>query len=93
MPYIGYCENLPIKPGDVITIPRGIRVKTMRPGVNSYITKRSFKTKVYFVTNGFSENMMGIPPRNPMVEWAGSGGYWCEADINDILREAEINNG
>ena len=25
---------------------------------------------------------------NPSVVWPGSGGYWCEVDINDIL---EIN--
>jgi len=22
---------------------------------------------------------------NPMVTWAGAGGYWCDVDINDIL--------
>lgn len=22
---------------------------------------------------------------NPKVCWAGSGGYWCEADINDVV--------
>jgi hypothetical protein len=24
------------------------------------------------------------PEYNPMVVWAGSGGYWTEADINDV---------
>lgn len=28
---------------------------------------------------------MSIPTANPSVCWAGTGGYWCEADINDIL--------
>lgn len=26
-----------------------------------------------------------LPLSNPEVRWAGSGGYWMEADINDIL--------
>jgi hypothetical protein len=25
---------------------------------------------------------------NPMVTWAGAGGYWCEVDINDLIDEA-----
>lgn len=25
-----------------------------------------------------------VPVENPKVVWPGSGGYWCEADINDV---------
>lgn len=30
-----------------------------------------------------------VPVKNPSVTWIGSGGYWCEADINQIV---VINN-
>lgn len=26
-----------------------------------------------------------LPLENPKIRWAGTGGYWSEADINDIL--------
>lgn len=26
-----------------------------------------------------------IPIDNPTIVWAGSGGYWCEVDLNDLL--------
>lgn len=26
-----------------------------------------------------------VPVKNPTVSWAGSGGYWCEADVNDVV--------
>ena len=25
-----------------------------------------------------------VPTLNPTVRWAGTGGYWCEADINHV---------
>ena len=25
-----------------------------------------------------------LPISNPVVRWVGQGGYWCEADINDV---------
>ena len=30
-------------------------------------------------------NKLAIPHSNPDVRWAGSGGYWCWVDINDVL--------
>lgn len=26
-----------------------------------------------------------VATQNPTVVWAGTGGYWCDVDINDIL--------
>jgi len=28
---------------------------------------------------------------NPSVRWAGSGGYWCEADINDVGKHPQLD--
>lgn len=30
-------------------------------------------------------DQFGIPTQNPSVVWAGSGGYWCECEINTLL--------
>ncbi len=27
--------------------------------------------------------------KNPTVTWAGAGGYWCDADLNDLLSAIE----
>ena len=32
-------------------------------------------------------NSIYLPVSNPMVTWAGSGGYWSDADINQFLSE------
>ena len=26
-----------------------------------------------------------VPIANPSITWAGAGGYWCDADINEVL--------
>jgi hypothetical protein len=85
MSYIGYCEeeNLPIKSGDTVIIPKGIKVKTMNPSKKEYITKRTMKIKVHHTLPGSTWG--GNPKSNPSIVWAGMGNYWCEVDINDIV--------
>lgn len=126
----GYCEEFPIKPGQVITIPKGTLV-TCR-GVLSE-TKRSTKVKVNHVLSGMSipvgyfhaasgkhgwsyctkdarqdvQKVYGttdldslwplmkvdgyghisLPYSNPEVVWAGPGGYWKSADLNQLFTE------
>ncbi len=108
--YIGYHEDneLPIKRGDVVTIPKGTTVRTMHPSRKLYVTKRSQKVTVDHILNG-----IGLPEghprcdefyrafhdhetsatrqiRNPSIRWPGTGGYWCEADINDVLEAKTV---
>lgn len=28
---------------------------------------------------------LDVPVSNPSIVWAGTGGYWCDVDINDVL--------
>lgn len=84
--FLGYQENLPINGGDIIIIPKGVKVKTMHPSKDSYITKRKQKIEVNHTLPGQSL-ADGTPRINPSVRWAGTGGYWCEVDINDVIKE------
>lgn len=92
MKFEGYVEKLPIHSGDTITIPKGTVV---RQRGESKPAKRTFKVKVHHVLNGYTPdaaeqayqarhgnpNAVGF---NPKAIWAGSGGYWCEVDMNDV---------
>lgn len=93
MSFTGYTPNdqLPLKKGDVVTICKGVLVRTTRPsrrphgGGHPYVREtagRTYKIVVDHVLNGTSGE--GVASINPSVRWPGSGGYWCEVDINDI---------
>lgn len=93
--FLGYhdSESLPIKRGDTIVIPKGVTVRSMHPQRDKpYVTKRAQRVKVFSIGSGSSVTHYRpgggherVPTANPTVEWAGSGGYWCWVDINDIL--------
>ena len=113
---VGYRSSLPVKAGDVVTIPRGTVAKTMHPNRNQYVTARAQKVRVNHTMPGQSYAFSMIGEReardfgldmdqlrkmraedhklfrdsyhhvsNPAVCWAGTGGYWCEVDINDVI--------
>jgi mannose-6-phosphate isomerase-like protein (cupin superfamily) len=98
MKYVGYhpIETLPIKRGDVVTVPKGAPVRTTDPHGKSRVVRRTHKVKVVTVSPGadYVQLRPGHPDANerdevhvvvnPSVTWAGSGGYWHEVDINLI---------
>ena len=84
--YIGYCEiaSLPIKPGDHVRIPAGIKVHSMRTGETKFSGK-SYKVRVDHCLSGAEYDLDGKHIiQNPQVSWAGTGGYWMRADINEV---------
>lgn len=93
MKLIGYVEKLPIQSGDKILVPKGV---VIRYRSQSKPAKRTHHVVVHHVLNGYTpdEAEKAYQKRhggeankfNPTVVWAGSGGYWCEADMNDVLR-------
>jgi hypothetical protein len=88
--FMGYCDKnvLPVKQGDTVTIKKGTLVRC------NGVTKpagRTYKVRVNHVQSGRNLYIEGnafrreiTPIMNPTVVWPGSGGYWAEADINDI---------
>jgi len=89
-PFTGYVPNdqLPVKKGDVVTIRKGVTVHTTRPAKNRkgyvrHTAGRTYKIVVDHVLNG-THHIEDEWHTNPSVRWPGTGGYWCEVDINDI---------
>jgi hypothetical protein len=93
--YVGYHDeqDLPVKRGQTVTIPKGTTVKTVgRPAKQA---GKTYKVKVDHILPGTSDYSIAVqdkkvievrtPRTNPKVVWAGPGGYWSEADINDVI--------
>jgi hypothetical protein len=79
--FSGYCEKrlLPFKPGDRVLIPKGIPIRNVRRG--RYVCGRAYTVTVHHILPGAG---ISEPFENPKIVWAGSAGYWSEADINDL---------
>lgn len=88
MTFVGFHapETLPIKAGDVVTIKKGVIVKTV--GREPKPAGRTYKIKVHHVGCGMVAHN-GNPAWNPTVVWPGPGGYWSEVDINDVPEVAK----
>jgi len=90
--YTGYCpeHRLPIKRGQTVTIKKGTMVKTV--GKPEKAAGRTYKIKVHHLMCGSVEYTSHhgelVHAVNPKVCWPGPGGYWSEADINDIPEAA-----
>jgi hypothetical protein len=82
-------KDLPIKPGDRVRIRKGTVIKTICRGTR--LAGRTYTVKVDHVLNGANEYYYRekIPAQNPKVCWPGPGGYWSEADINDVEKIQE----
>lgn len=86
--FLGYHEDkdMPVKRGDTVTIVKGTIVKTV--GKDPKPAGRTYKVKVHHTLCGSIryrdhwETM--VDATNPKVCWPGPGGYWSEADLNDI---------
>ena len=85
MAFIGYHEDkdIPIKPGDIVTIVKGVTIETTHSSGPKKIAGRTYKIKVHHILNG-ATSFNGKHYSNPAVRWPGSGGYWNHVDINDI---------
>lgn len=77
--YVGHVPVLPLKKGDLVTIPKGTTILHMLKGIIT--SKRAYTVIIHDTTNGYEYDGK---IHNPKVCWAGSSGYWCYADINDV---------
>lgn len=76
--YVGYHDDLdiPFSQGEQVIIPQGARCYSTQKG--QFLSKRKQIIKIDHLLTGSSKS-------NPSVRWAGSGGYWVECDVNDVL--------
>jgi hypothetical protein len=63
-----------------------IKIAHLRSGMDcpEYHYKRYYSEKQYPTKEVNGEKRYCIA--NPGVSWAGGGGYWCEVDVNDLLK-------
>jgi len=55
----------------------------------SKVAGRSYTVIVHSVNCGTNADIYQgkvIAAKNPSVVWPGDGGYWCEADVNDVVK-------
>lgn len=86
--FVGYHEDseLPVKKGMIVTIKKGTLVTTI--GHGSKPAGKTYKIQIDHILNGSfryrGHRNEAIETTNPKVRWPGPGGYWSDADINDI---------
>lgn len=93
--YLGYHkdEYLPVEAGSSVVIPKGCPITSTHPQKGNYKAGRTYEVEVYRVLNGTSVTCHGtgsgkyaqIHLANPSIRWIGTGSYWFEADINDLM--------
>lgn len=84
-----FAGQLPVKMGDMVTLPKGGKFHSTKPGGREQVSKRARTIKVHSVDQGCASytNHRGevVPARNPRIVWVGGGGYWCDADLNELV--------
>lgn len=98
--FLGYCPKMPFKAGDVVRIPKGTPVlkghKVARAKRDYDVTVHT--VMLGQIATGYAlyryhgrtdmpkeHDSALFPWRNPTIRWVGSGGYWCEADVNFLI--------
>ena len=89
----GYGSETPNLAGREIAIPKGTIIKTI--GKEPKPAGRTYKVKVHHMisatTAWFGNHHWGkdeenfVRPQSAKVCWPGTGGYWTEADIADVV--------
>ena len=74
--------------GDYVVIRKGAVVKSTHPQRRTYVTKRAQKVKVHSI---FSAYELDGVQHTAKVSWAGSGGYWCDAELADVVLADNAN--
>lgn len=89
VPYLtGYHADhtLPAQQGDVVIIPKGTMISTTYPGKAPYPAGRTYKVRVHHTMPGSNELWTHKRISDPQVCWPGTGQYWCDVDINDVIK-------
>lgn len=85
--HMGRCEVLPIRPGQKVTIKKGTIVRSLGPA-GIHPAARTYTVVAHSVDNGVHRHRNYhnelVDTVNPKIVWVGSGGYWCDVDINDV---------
>ena len=81
-------EALPFKKGDKVRIPRTTLIHTTYHGERR--AGRTYSVTLHDVYDGVPAHRSHcnfkdiVRPEPPKALWAGTGGYWSRADVNDL---------
>lgn len=80
-----------VKRGDTVTVPKGTAIHSMKVGNTT--AGRTYSVKLHDVYGMIQAGFDGgfVHPKPARVLWAGTGGYWCEANVFDV-RKVEVAN-
>ena len=92
--FVGYCpdETLPFERGQFVMIPKGTKIRSTNPARRETVAGRPYRVRIHHFMPGMTitpdtcrEHETPGPKATPQIGWPGAGGYWCEADVNDVL--------
>lgn len=79
---VGSFCNILLKKGDKVRLKAGAKYRWR--GIWK-VNQRNRTITIQYMSEGYTPycySEYGV--RNPSVTWAGTGGYWCDVDINEI---------
>lgn len=85
---LGPQGDLPFKKGDKVKIPRATMIHTTYHGNRR--AGRTYTVTLHDVYDGVPAHRdyrtrEVVAPQAPKALWAGTGGYWSTADLNDLI--------
>ena len=76
-------------PNQIVTLRKGSRVFSCHPKKSSYELSRKQRVKVHAYYPALPPEGHGYPEKKAQVHWAGTGGYWCWTDADNVIPEGE----
>lgn len=83
--HVGSFASFKPKRGDIVLIPKGTRIRSLNPAERGQEKRagKSYTVEVFDHYPGWVDVVRQVV-HQPVVNWAGAGGYWQSADMNDI---------
>lgn len=87
--YIGPFGTISIKKGQRVVIKAGSEIRSTR-GQPTVSTRKRVVT-VHYIDEGYIDRSCAEPTvRQPVVTWAGAGGYWCRTALENVDTQASL---
>ena len=85
MTHVGPFGEIPFKKGQKVRVKKGAVIQSTHPQKRTYKAGTSHTVELHLVCAGYVHTHHGLPEMfDPMVEWAGTGGYWCWTHPNNV---------
>lgn len=78
-------DEIPLK--KIVVVRAGSSVRSYNPSKRNYTLKRDQKVTVWFKFHEVKDGEHII--NQAEISWAGTGGYWCHTDIDNVIAVVE----